>query len=85
MPEPSIANNAPTASAVPKRRRSGRRDGRSAILMMGPNLGMFSLFIVIPIVAGIYLSFTTRQNGSDSPTTRGCSTTRLSASPWATP
>ena len=60
MPEPSIAtNNAPAASVAPKRPRTGRRDGRSAILMMGPNVGMFSLFVVIPIVAGIYLSFTT--------------------------
>jgi multiple sugar transport system permease protein len=59
MSEPSIANEIPGASVAPRGRRSARRDGRSALLMMGPNLAMFSVFIVIPIVAGIYLSFTT--------------------------
>jgi multiple sugar transport system permease protein len=57
--EPPTANNIPAASVEPKRRRSSRRDGRSAFLMIGPNFALFSVFIVIPIVAGLYLSFTT--------------------------
>jgi len=52
-------NNLPAASVGPKRRRPARRDGRAAFLMMGPNFALFSVFIVIPIVAGLYLSFTT--------------------------
>jgi multiple sugar transport system permease protein len=35
--------------------------------MIAPNLGMFSLFIVIPIVAGLYLSFTTWDINNGAP------------------
>jgi multiple sugar transport system permease protein len=55
----SNPTNIPADWVEPRSRRSSRRDGRSAFLMMGPNIAMFSVFIVIPIVAGLYLSFTT--------------------------
>ncbi len=66
MSEPATADNI-SAAVTPARRRTSRRDGRSAILMMGPNLGMFSLFILIPIVSGLYISFTTWNINNGSP------------------
>jgi multiple sugar transport system permease protein len=39
--------------------RSSRRDGRSAALMIAPNLVMFTIFVVVPVVGGLLLSFTT--------------------------
>jgi multiple sugar transport system permease protein len=57
----------PTGPIAPRRRRNSRRDGRSAALMIAPNLGLFSLFIVIPIVAGLYLSFTTWNINNGAP------------------
>ena len=65
MSEPSTANLGP--SVTPKRPRSARRDGRSAALMMGPNLLLFTVFIVVPIVGGLYLSLTTWNINNGAP------------------
>ncbi len=55
--------NPPVASmrvpAAPLSPRSSRRDGRAAALLIGPNLAMFTVFVVVPIVGGLALSFTT--------------------------
>jgi multiple sugar transport system permease protein len=48
------------AAVVPvARSRPGRRDGRAAALLIAPNLILFSVFIVVPVVGGLLLSFTT--------------------------
>ena len=39
--------------------RAERRDGRWAAVMIFPNLAMFSVFIIVPVLGGLYLSFTT--------------------------
>jgi ABC-type sugar transport system permease subunit len=39
--------------------RSSRHDGRAAALLLGPNLLMFTVFVLVPIVGGLALSFTT--------------------------
>jgi multiple sugar transport system permease protein len=65
MSEPSTANLGP--SLTPPRRRNSRRDGRAAILMAGPNLAMFAIFIIVPIVGGLYLSFTTWDINNGAP------------------
>jgi multiple sugar transport system permease protein len=65
MSEPSTANLGP--SFTPPRRRRSRRDGRAATLMMGPNLLMFAIFIIVPIVGGLYLSFTTWDINNGAP------------------
>jgi multiple sugar transport system permease protein len=36
-----------------------RRDGRAAALLIAPNLALFTVFVVVPIVGGLALSFTT--------------------------
>lgn len=61
-PESSLAE-----TRQPARRRAAQRNGRSAALMIGPNLLLFSLFIVIPIVGGLYLSFTTWNINNGAP------------------
>ncbi|MGO9584539.1 MAG: carbohydrate ABC transporter permease [Acidimicrobiales bacterium] len=48
--------SAPVAVARQRRRR---RDGRWAALLIFPNLAMFTVFIVVPVLGGLYLSFTT--------------------------
>lgn len=65
MPDPATATVDP--ATAPKRRRSSRRDGRAAVLMLGPNLILFTIFIVIPIVGGLYLSFTTWNINNGAP------------------
>jgi multiple sugar transport system permease protein len=47
------------APAAPLPSRTSRRDGRAAALLIGPNLVMFTVFVVVPIVGGLALSFTT--------------------------
>ncbi|MGA2009918.1 MAG: sugar ABC transporter permease [Solirubrobacteraceae bacterium] len=47
-----------TASAVAPPSRARRRDGRAAALFIGPNLLLFTIFVAIPIVGGLLLSFT---------------------------
>jgi multiple sugar transport system permease protein len=65
MSETATANLGP--SVTPPRRRSSRRDGRAATLMMAPNLLMFGIFIIVPIVGGLYLSFTTWDINNGAP------------------
>src|SRR5450432_51627 len=55
-PLPVAINPALIARARPPSRR---RDGRAAALLIAPNLALFPVFIVIPIVGGLLLSFTT--------------------------
>ena len=57
MPKPAIANSRPPAAAAGP--SSSRRDGLAAALMIGPNLILFTIFVVVPVVAGLLLSFTT--------------------------
>jgi ABC-type sugar transport system permease subunit len=51
---------APHASAppLPAPRRRRDRDGRAAAIFIGPNLLLFTVFVGIPIVGGLALSFT---------------------------
>jgi multiple sugar transport system permease protein len=65
MPNSSPAKVA--IAAASRRPRRTRRDGRAAALMIGPNLLLFGLFIVIPIVGGLYLSFTTWDINNGAP------------------
>jgi multiple sugar transport system permease protein len=47
-------------TSPPLRARSRtRRDGRAAAVMIAPNILLFGVFIVIPVVSGLLLSFTT--------------------------
>ena len=56
LPEPmTVSLNAPAAPARPHKKRG---DGRWAALIVFPNLAMFTLFIIVPILGGLYLSFT---------------------------
>jgi multiple sugar transport system permease protein len=41
------------------RRRSSRRDGRAAALLIAPNVVLFTVFVVVPVFGGLLLSFTT--------------------------
>jgi multiple sugar transport system permease protein len=54
MSDQSLASSA--SGSAPRYRRG---DGRAAALMMGPNLILFGIFIVIPVIGGLLLSFTT--------------------------
>jgi multiple sugar transport system permease protein len=47
------------ASTLRPRRRKPRSDGRAAAVMILPNLSLFTIFIIIPVVGGLLLSFTT--------------------------
>ncbi len=69
--EQLIAEFEPSSASAPSRR--SRRDGRAAAAFIAPNLLMFTVFVGIPIVGGLALSFTTwdirqrpRRSGSDS-------------------
>jgi len=52
---------------TPRRGRRSRRDGRAAFLLLGPNVALFSIFIVVPVVGGLYLSFTTWNINNGAP------------------
>jgi multiple sugar transport system permease protein len=57
MPKTAVPSLGPrAASAGPS---STRRDGLAAALMIGPNLILFTVFVVVPVVGGLLLSFTT--------------------------
>ena len=47
------------APAAQTRRRNKRGDGRAAAVMIFPNMAMFTIFIIVPVVGGLLLSFTT--------------------------
>ena len=49
----SLAN---ISSAPLRGKRPRRRDGRSATLMMAPNMIMFTIFVFVPIIGGVLLS-----------------------------
>jgi multiple sugar transport system permease protein len=52
----------PATSETPTRRarvRGSRGDGRAAALLIAPNLLMFGVFVVAPVLGGLLLSFTT--------------------------
>lgn len=51
----AVATSAP---AMPARRRSGRREGRTAFFFLLPSLLGVLLFLVLPIIASLALSFT---------------------------
>ena len=53
---PSLVSVRIPNSAAPSRSHS---DSRAAALFIGPNLVLFTVFVVIPIVGGLGLSFTT--------------------------
>ena len=54
MSETSFANiSSPPLGGRPRR----RRDGRAAALMMAPNLILFTIFVFVPIIGGVLLSF----------------------------
>jgi len=56
LPDPSLVSlNTPAAPARPRRRR---HDGRWAAVLVFPNMAMFTIFIVVPVLGGLYLSFT---------------------------
>jgi multiple sugar transport system permease protein len=56
LPDPLLVSlNTPAAPARPRRRR---RDGRWAAVLVFPNMAMFTVFIVVPVLGGLYLSFT---------------------------
>jgi multiple sugar transport system permease protein len=57
LPDLSLANVG-SPLARPKA-RSSRRDGLAAALLIGPNLILFTIFVLIPVVGGLLLSFTT--------------------------
>jgi len=57
LSDPLIANLSTPAPIA--RSRNKRRDGRWAALMIFPNLAMFTIFIIVPVLGGLYLSFTT--------------------------
>ncbi len=48
-----------TSQATRARRPAARRDGRAAALMIAPNVLLFTVFVVVPVVGGLALSFTT--------------------------
>jgi multiple sugar transport system permease protein len=52
------ANVAASATRI-RVRRSRRRDWRAAAVMIAPNLLLFTVFVLVPIVGGLALSFTT--------------------------
>ncbi len=54
--EQLIAEFEPSSASAPSRR--SRRDGRAAAAFIAPNLLMFTVFVGIPIVGGLALSFT---------------------------
>jgi ABC-type sugar transport system permease subunit len=56
LPEPLLVSLG--SPAAPARSRNKRHDGRSAAIMVFPNLAMFTIFIVVPVLGGLYLSFT---------------------------
>ena len=58
MPNPARRELELVGGAVPARGTS-RRDGRAAALMIAPNLVLFTVFVVVPVVGGLLLSFTT--------------------------
>ena len=54
MSETSFANiSSPPLGGRPRR----RRDGRAAALMMAPNMILFTIFVFVPIIGGVLLSF----------------------------
>lgn len=62
--------------ALPK----GERLDRTYLVMLLPGLALFTLFITVPALVGIFFSFTNyaglaRGSSSGSPTTSPCSTT----------
>jgi len=52
------ANVAVSATRI-RVRKSRRRDRRAAAVMIAPNLLLFTVFVLVPIVGGLALSFTT--------------------------
>ncbi len=46
-------------SARRARARGSRGDGRAAAVLIAPNLLMFGVFVVVPVLGGLLLSFTT--------------------------
>ena len=57
LPDPLVVSlNTPATVARPPKLR---RDGRWAAILVLPNLAMFTVFIVVPVLGGLYLSFTT--------------------------
>src|SRR6202142_416709 len=54
MSETSFANISSPPLGGHQRRR---RDGRAAALMMAPNMILFTIFVFVPIIGGILLSF----------------------------
>jgi multiple sugar transport system permease protein len=55
VPSANIAGSATRIRA----RKARRRDRRAAAVMIAPNLLLFTVFVVVPIVGGLALSFTT--------------------------
>jgi multiple sugar transport system permease protein len=57
MSSPPLVNIRARGAPLPS--RTSGRDGRAAVLLIGPNLVMFTVFVVVPIAGGLALSFTT--------------------------
>ena len=58
--DPSLTQtSALRAPVIAPRGRRGGRNGRAAAVFMAPNLVMFTVFVGIPIIGGLALSFTT--------------------------
>jgi ABC-type sugar transport system permease subunit len=57
MPDLSLVNIGSPVARL--RARSSRRDGLAAAVLIGPNLILFTIFVLVPVVGGLLLSFTT--------------------------